>query len=139
MTVISMTHSGINANFKAGDYVRTTEGAPLSGWLMSGSLRGSQHSSMPFGTFLACNEPEVSMTRSLLCLTSILFTGFVAAKADIVSAGTQIQVRPDTEIRVDKWDRGRIYYGHIARDVTARDGDLASLRAPFHLVQSMPR
>ena len=65
------------------------------------------------------------MTRSLLCITSILFTGLVTAKADTVPAGMQIQVRPDSEIRVDKWDRGRIYYGHVAQDVKARDGDMA--------------
>jgi hypothetical protein len=80
---------------------------------------------LPFGTFLACIQREVSMTRSLLCITSIFFTGLVTAKADTVSVGTQIQVRPDAEIRVDKWDRGRIYYGHVARDVTARNGVIA--------------
>jgi hypothetical protein len=64
--------------------------------------------------------------RSLLWLTSTVFIALpFAAHADTVPAGTQIQVRPDSEIQVSKWDQGRIYRGHVARDVTARDGDLA--------------
>ena len=46
------------------------------------------------------------------------------ARADTVPAGTQIQVRPDSEIKVSKWDRGRIYTGHVERDVRAADGDV---------------
>src|SRR5436305_8862353 len=64
--------------------------------------------------------------RSLLCLTSSVFILLpIAAQADTVLAGTQIQVRPDSEIHVSKWDQGRIYTGQVARDVTAADGDLA--------------
>jgi hypothetical protein len=64
--------------------------------------------------------------RTLLALTSTILIGLqFTAKADTVPAGTQIQVRPDSQIRVNKWDRGRIYRGHVAQDVTARDGDLA--------------
>jgi hypothetical protein len=49
----------------------------------------------------------------------------IAARADTVLAGTQIQVRPDSQIEVSRWDRGRIYTGQVARDVVARDGDVA--------------
>ena len=64
--------------------------------------------------------------RSLLCLSSIVFIAMpFTARADTVLAGTQIQVRPDSQIEVSKWERGRIYTGHVARDVTAADGDVA--------------
>ena len=70
--------------------------------------------------------------RTLLALTSTILIGLqFTAKADTVPAGTQIQVRPDSQIRVNKWDRGRIYRGHVAQDVTARDGDLAIPRDPM--------
>jgi len=49
----------------------------------------------------------------------------MVSRADTVLAGTQIQVRPDTEIHVSKWDRGRIYTGHVSRDIPAADGDVA--------------
>jgi hypothetical protein len=64
--------------------------------------------------------------RNLLCLTSSIFIAMqFTARADTVLAGTQIQVRPDSEIKVSKWDRGRIYTGHVERDVRAGDGDVA--------------
>lgn len=49
----------------------------------------------------------------------------ISAKADTVLAGTEIAVRTNSPIHVDRWDRGRIYTGHVARDVAARDGDIA--------------
>lgn len=56
----------------------------------------------------------------------VLLVGFQCASfADTVLPGTDIQVRTDGPITVSKWDRGRIYYGHVARDVMARDGDVA--------------
>ena len=63
--------------------------------------------------------------RNLLCLTSTIFIAMqLTARADTVLAGTQIQVRPDSEIKVSKWDRGRIYTGYVVRDVRAADGDV---------------
>jgi len=64
------------------------------------------------------------MRTSTWLSSIILMTITFSAKADTVSAGTQIQVRPNEEIRVSEWDRGRIYLGHVARDVIARDGDV---------------
>lgn len=58
---------------------------------------------------------------SPLCLIAMQFT----ARADTVRLGSEIQVRPFQEIRVNQWDRGRIYTGEVARDVEARDGDVA--------------
>jgi hypothetical protein len=64
--------------------------------------------------------------RSLLCLTSTVFIALpLSARVDTVLEGTQIQVRPDSQIQVSKWDRGRIYTGHVERDVRAADGDVA--------------
>jgi hypothetical protein len=63
--------------------------------------------------------------KQLLAL-SVLLVGFQCASyGDTVSAGTEIQVRPDSPITVAKWERGRIYTGHTDRDVVARDGDVA--------------
>src|SRR5579871_2055665 len=45
--------------------------------------------------------------------------------ADTVPPGAVIPVRPDQDVRVNRWDRGRIYTGRVARDVRARDGDMA--------------
>src|SRR5260221_2105858 len=64
--------------------------------------------------------------RTLMWLSSLCFIGMqFSAKAETVPGGTQIQVRPNEEIRVSEWDRGRIYTGNVARDVLARDGDVA--------------
>jgi len=64
--------------------------------------------------------------RILLGLTSTVFFALpMVSRADTVLAGTQIQVRPDTEIHVSKWDRGRIYTGRVSRDIPAADGDVA--------------
>jgi len=64
--------------------------------------------------------------RTLLCLTPTIFIAMqITSRADTVLAGTQIQVRPDNQIEVSKWDKGRIYPGHVERDVVARDGDVA--------------
>ena len=70
--------------------------------------------------------------RGLLCLASSVFIAMsITARADTVLEGTQIQVRPDSEIKVSKWDRGRIYTGHVARDVRAADGDVAIPRDSY--------
>jgi hypothetical protein len=49
----------------------------------------------------------------------------IPAMADTVSPGTQIPIITDRAIEVHDWDKGRIYTGQVARDVTARDGDVA--------------
>jgi len=54
-----------------------------------------------------------------------------AAMADTILPGTEIPVRPDRPIDVSHWDRGRIYPGHVARDVVARDGDVAIPRGSY--------
>jgi len=70
--------------------------------------------------------------RMLLCLTSVMFMAMqITAKADTVPEGTQIQVQPDRPIDVSQWDQGRIYTGHLARDVVARDGDIAIPRGSY--------
>ncbi len=71
------------------------------------------------------------MRKLLILSTSVFMAMQFAAKADTVPAGTQIQVRPDEEISVSHWDRGRIYPGHVIRDVVARDGDVAIPRGSY--------
>lgn len=55
------------------------------------------------------------------------FTAF----ADTILPGTEIAVRPDGPINVNHWDKGRIYPAHVARDVMARDGDVAIPRGSY--------
>lgn len=74
--------------------------------------------------------------RSLLWAAPALFLGFaLCASADTIVPGTQIQVRTDQPIEIHRWDAGRIYQGRVARDVFARDGDLAIPRdSPVELI-----
>ncbi len=53
------------------------------------------------------------------------------ALADTILPGTRIEVRSDNPIEVTRWDRGRIYPAHVARDVMARDGDVAIPRGSY--------
>jgi hypothetical protein len=55
---------------------------------------------------------------------ALLTFGF-SARADTIPPGAQIPVRIDNTIAVHEWDKGRIYPGRVARDVFARDGDVA--------------
>lgn len=48
-----------------------------------------------------------------------------AAEVDMVPPGAEIVVRTNEPIEIREWDRGRVYYGELARDVYATDGDLA--------------
>ncbi|HYL74881.1 MAG TPA: hypothetical protein VEU96_11795 [Bryobacteraceae bacterium] len=48
-----------------------------------------------------------------------------AAEVDMAPPGAEIAVRTNEPIEIREWDRGRIYYGELARDVYATDGDLA--------------
>ena len=64
--------------------------------------------------------------RPLLLLPSaLLFCMPFALRADVIERGTEIAVRTESPIRVSQWDRGRIYNARVARDVTARDGEVA--------------
>lgn len=64
--------------------------------------------------------------RAFLGLMSLFLLGSVfSVRADTVPPGTQISVQMDRPISISEWDRGRIYRGRIARDVIARDGDVA--------------
>lgn len=64
--------------------------------------------------------------RKLIWAAPAIFFGVqLCAMADTVPPGTQIQVRTDQPIEIHQWDQGRIYQGRIARDVIARDGDVA--------------
>jgi len=69
--------------------------------------------------------------KSLLALPLILGGLQIAAWADIVPPGTEIAVRPDQPITVARWDRGRIYPGHVSRDVYARSGEIAIPRGAY--------
>lgn len=76
------------------------------------------------------------MWKLLLAVPAVFLMGTqVAARADTILPGTQIQVRSDAPIDVSRWDRGRIYPGHVAQDVFARDGDVAIRRgSPVELI-----
>jgi len=56
-------------------------------------------------------------------LTAPLF--YASAQVNRVAPGTEITVRTNEPIEIQRWDRGRIYRGQLARDVYAADGDLA--------------
>jgi hypothetical protein len=63
--------------------------------------------------------------KGLLALPIILGGIHVTAWAAVVPRGTEIPVRTDNPVMVSKWDRGRIYPGHVANDVHARNGSVA--------------
>ncbi len=60
-----------------------------------------------------------------LVLPALLIGLQAPASADTILPGTEIPVRTEAPIVVNHWDRGRIYPSRVARDVYARDGDLA--------------
>lgn len=68
------------------------------------------------------------MGKTLTVISTLFLGAQISAFAATVPPGTEIQVRPDATIDVSHWDRGRIYPAHVARDVFARDGDLAIRR-----------
>ena len=59
----------------------------------------------------------------------LAFSG--SARADQIAPGTEITVRTNENINLDKWDRGRIYPASVDRDVFARDGRLAIPRGAY--------
>jgi len=66
--------------------------------------------------------------KSFWVITTLLIGTQVSIFADTIMPGTQIPVRTDGPITVARWDRGRIYSGHVSQDVYARDGDIAIRR-----------
>jgi len=69
--------------------------------------------------------------KQILALFIMIVGMQASAFADTVTPGTQMEVRVDNMVSVSKWDRGRIYPGHIARDVYARDGNVAIPRGSY--------
>jgi len=65
------------------------------------------------------------MRKLLYTIPALLIGMQIPMLADTILPGTQIAVRSDRPIDVARWDRGRIYPAHVARDVMARDGDVA--------------
>jgi hypothetical protein len=65
------------------------------------------------------------MRHFLGIIPALLLTIPFSAHADTVLPGTEIAVSTDRPIHVTQWDQGRIYQGRVARDVVARDGDVA--------------
>ena len=64
--------------------------------------------------------------RNVLWTVPALLMGMqICAYADTIVPGTQIEIRTDQPIELHTWDRGRIYPAQVARDVFARDGDVA--------------
>ena len=69
--------------------------------------------------------------KALFALPILLGGIHVSAWAASVPPGTEIPVRVDQPVDVSKWDRGRIYPGHVASDVYARDGSVAIPRGSY--------
>lgn len=71
------------------------------------------------------------MRKYLLAFPAMLLCGRIPLLAAVVVPGMDIPVRADSQIDVSRWDRGRIYPAHVARDVMARDGDIAIPRGAY--------
>src|SRR5579863_5975916 len=75
------------------------------------------------------------MFKLLAAVPAILLALHGFARADEIVPGTEITVRADESINLDKWDRGRIYPATVDRDVYASDGDLIVRRgSPAELI-----
>src|ERR1700693_4456180 len=75
------------------------------------------------------------MKNLILAIPAILIGFHVSARANQLDPGTEITVRTDESINLDKWDRGRIYPAVVDRDIYARDGALAIPRgSPAELI-----
>ncbi len=70
--------------------------------------------------------------RSLLWTVPALLLGMqICASADTILPGTQVAVKTDQPIEMHTWDRGRIYPAHVARDVFAKNGEVAIPRGSY--------
>jgi hypothetical protein len=75
------------------------------------------------------------MKRVLLAIPAVFLLFQFSAHANQLDPGTEITVRTDESINLDKWDRGRIYPAVVDRDIYARDGDLVVPRgSPAELI-----
>jgi hypothetical protein len=75
------------------------------------------------------------MKKIFLAVPALLITFNGLARADEIVPGTEITVRTDENISLDKWDRGRIYPATVDRDVFASDGDMIIPRgSPAELI-----
>ena len=75
------------------------------------------------------------MKKLLLTVPAVLLAFQGLARADEIAPGTQVSIRTNESIDLDKWDRGRIYPATVDRDVFATDGDLIIPRgSPAELV-----
>ncbi len=75
------------------------------------------------------------MKKVLLVIPTVFLIFQFSARAAQLDPGTEITVRTDESINLDRWDRGRIYPAVVDRDIYARDGDLVVTRgAPAELI-----
>jgi len=75
------------------------------------------------------------MKKILPAISAAMLLLHGLARADEITPGTEITVRTDESISLDKWDRGRIYPATVDRDVFAADGDLMIRRgSPAELI-----
>jgi len=65
------------------------------------------------------------MYKCFLAVGAALVFSQIPALADVILPGTDVQVRTDSRIDVNRWDPGRIYPAEIARNVYSRKGDLS--------------
>src|ERR1700680_1893445 len=70
------------------------------------------------------------MKKSLMVIPGLFLAFQVSARADEIAPGTEITVRTNERIDLDRFDRGRIYPAVVDRDVRATDGDLVIPRGP---------
>jgi hypothetical protein len=64
------------------------------------------------------------MYKYLWVIAATFTCSQLPAMADVITPGTNVEVRPDARIDVARWDRGRIYPAEVARNVYSRNGDL---------------
>ena len=75
------------------------------------------------------------MNKLFLAVPALLIATNGLARADQIVPGTEITVRTDENISLDRWDRGRIYPATVDRDVFASDGDMMIPRgSPAELI-----
>lgn len=65
------------------------------------------------------------MRKTLFAMSVVLLALQFSARANELAPGTEITVRTDESINLDKYDSGRIYQAVVDRDIYANDGDLA--------------
>ena len=65
------------------------------------------------------------MKKALFLIPAVFLAFQCSGWANEIVPGTEISVRTDEPINMDRYDRGRIYQAVVDRDVIARDGDLA--------------